>query len=110
MAFATLCLLDYFMDLIVEVKVQYFKLVYFLISMFGMPWNRFSVIKCSIIYSRTSDVIWSRKLISNSICAIYVLAFIPTLIIQIFKVINEIVESRNQKKSFKGNSNDGLKI
>ena len=40
---------------------------------------------------------------------IYVLAFIPTLIIQIFKVINEIVESKKSKRKVSGNSNDGLK-
>ena len=110
MAFATLCLARLFHGFNCRSKGSIFKLGVFSNKYVWYAFGIGLVLLNAVLFIPGLQMLFEvENLLAIQYVQIYVLAFIPTLIIQIFKVINEIVESRKSKRKVSGNSNDGLK-
>ena len=110
MAFATLCLARLFHGFNCRGKGSIFKLGVFSNKYVWYAFGIGLVLLNAVLFIPGLQMLFEvENLLAIQYVQIYVLAFIPTLIIQIFKVINEIVESRKSKRKVSGNSNDGLK-
>ena len=110
MAFATLCLARLFHGFNCRGKGSIFKLGIFSNRYIWYAFGIGLVLLNAVLFIPGLQMLFEvENLMASQYVQIYVLAFIPTLIIQIFKVINEIVESRKSKRKVSGNSNDGLK-
>ena len=110
MAFATLCLARLFHGFNCRGKGSIFKLGIFSNKYIWYAFGIGLVLLNAVLFIPGLQMLFEvENLMANQYVQIYVLAFIPTLIIQIFKVINEIVESKKSKRKVSGNSNDGLK-
>ena len=110
MAFATLCLARLFHGFNCRSKGSIFKLGVFSNKYVWYAFGIGLVLLNAVLFIPGLQMLFEvENLLAIQYVQIYVLAFIPTLIIQIFKVINEIVESRKSKRKISNNSNDGLK-
>ena len=110
MAFATLCLARLFHGFNCRGKGSIFKLGIFSNKYIWYAFGIGLVLLNAVLFIPGLQMLFEvENLLAIQYVQIYVLAFIPTLIIQIFKVINEIVESKKSKRKVSGNSNDGLK-
>lgn len=110
MAFATLCLARLFHGFNCRGKGSIFKLGIFSNKYIWYAFGIGLVLLNAVLFIPGLQMLFEvENLMASQYVQIYVLAFIPTLIIQIFKVINEIVESKKSKRKVSGNSNDGLK-
>ena len=110
MAFATLCLARLFHGFNCRGKGSIFKLGIFSNRYIWYAFGIGLVLLNAVLFIPGLQMLFEvENLMASQYVQIYVLAFIPTLIIQIFKVINEIVESKKLKRKISNNSNDGLK-
>ena len=110
MAFATLCLARLFHGFNCRGKGSIFKLGIFSNKYIWYAFGIGLVLLNAVLFIPGLQMLFEvENLLAIQYVQIYVLAFIPTLIIQIFKVINEIVESKKSKRKISNNSNDGLK-
>ena len=110
MAFATLCLARLFHGFNCRGKGSIFKLGIFSNKYIWYAFGIGLVLLNAVLFIPGLQMLFEvENLMASQYVQIYVLAFIPTLIIQIFKVINEIVESKKSKRKISNNSNDGLK-
>ena len=110
MAFATLCLARLFHGFNCRGKGSIFKLGVFSNKYVWYAFGIGLVLLNAVLFVPGLQVLFEvENLMVSQYVQIYVLAFIPTLIIQIFKVINEIVESKKLKRNVSRDSNNELK-
>ena len=110
MAFATLCLARLLHGFNCRGKGSIFKLGVFSNKYVWYAFGIGLVLLNAVLFVPGLQVLFEvENLMVSQYVQIYVLAFIPTLIIQIFKVINEIVESKKLKRNVSRDSNNELK-
>ena len=110
MAFATLCLARLFHGFNCRSKGSIFKLGVFSNKYVWYAFGIGLVLLNAVLFIPGLQMLFEvENLLAIQYVQIYVLAFIPTLIIQIFKVINEIVESKKLKRNVSRDSNNELK-
>ena len=110
MAFATLCLARLFHGFNCRGKGSIFKLGVFSNKYVWYAFGIGLVLLNAVLFVPGLQVLFEvENLMVSQYVQIYVLAFIPTLIIQIFKFINEIVESKKLKRNVSRDSNNELK-
>ena len=110
MAFATLCLARLFHGFNCRGKGSIFKLGVFSNK---YVWYAFAVglvlLNAVLFIPGLQGLFEVENLMTSQYITIYVLAFIPTLIIQFTKVIGEIINNKKSKRKISSNENNTLK-
>lgn len=110
MAFATLCLARLFQGFNCRGKGSIFKLGVFSNK---YVWYAFAVglvlLNAVLFIPGLQGLFEVENLMTSQYITIYVLAFIPTLIIQFTKVIGEIINNKKSKRKISSNENNTLK-
>lgn len=110
MAFATLCLARLFHGFNCRGKASIFKLGVFSNK---YVWYAFGVglilLNAVLFVPFLQGLFEVESLMASEYITIYVFAFIPTLIIQLIKVVSEFIENRKVKNSTSINNEDNLK-
>ncbi|WP_195986855.1 cation-translocating P-type ATPase [Clostridium sp. D53t1_180928_C8] len=110
MAFATLCLARLFHGFNCRGKGSIFKLGIFSNKYVWYAFGIGLVLLNAVLFIPFLQGLFEvENLRLNQYVAIYILAFVPTLIIQFIKIINELIESRKSKKNSSGKFEDNLK-
>ena len=110
MAFATLCLARLFHGFNCRGKGSIFKLGVFSNK---YVWYAFGIglvlLNAVLFIPGLQGLFEVESLMTSQYITIYVLAFMPTLIIQFTKVIGEIINNKKSKRKISGNENNTLK-
>ena len=110
MAFATLCLARLFHGFNCRGKGSIFKLGVFSNKYVWCAFGIGLVLLNSVLFIPVLQNLFEvESLMTNQYVTIYILAFIPTLIIQFIKIINEVIENRKVKKNPSGKFEGKLK-
>ena len=110
MAFATLCLARLFHGFNCRGKGSIFKLGVFSNKYVWCAFGIGLVLLNSVLFIPVLQNLFEvESLMTNQYVTIYILAFIPTLIIQFIKIINEVIENRKVKKNPSGKLENNLK-
>ena len=110
MAFATLCLARLFHGFNCRGKGSIFKLGVFSNKYVWCAFGIGLVLLNSVLFIPVLQNLFEvESLMTNQYVTIYILAFIPTLIIQFIKIINEVIENRKVKKNSSGKFEGKLK-
>ena len=110
MAFATLCLARLFHGFNCRGKGSIFKLGVFSNKYVWYAFGIGLVLLNAVLFVPFLQGLFEvENLMLSQYVTIYILAFIPTLIIQFIKIINEVIENRKVKKNPSGKFENNLK-